>query len=141
MSIVVRSLFTALSVVPLLQAGRRLPWLSRTPSENDANFVAVADLAELEDVFAASGEGTIVLFLHDPFCPVSAGARRRVREAGGEVFLVNVSRQHELNHAIAERTGVRHESPQAFVLRDGKPIWYASHAGITTEGLTTARDR
>ena len=135
------SLLAALSVVPLLQVGRRLPWLSRTPSESDARFVDVADLAELDRVFSASDEGTVVLFLHDPYCPVSAGARRRVRAAGGEVFLVNVSRQHELNRAIAERTTVRHESPQAFVLRDGKPIWYASHGGITTEGLVTARDR
>jgi bacillithiol system protein YtxJ len=141
MSNIVPSILAALSVVSLLQVGRHRPWLRRAPGDGAADFVTVADLAALDRVFAASDEGTVVLFLHDPFCPVSAAARRRVEDAGGDVFLVNVSRQQELNLIIAERTGVRHESPQAFVLRDGKPIWYASHGGITTEGLVTARDR
>jgi bacillithiol system protein YtxJ len=41
---------------------------------------------------------------------------------------------------VALRTGVRHESPQAFVLLDGVQIWNASHADITTERLAAARD-
>ena len=32
--------------------------------------------------------------------------------------------------AIANLTGVRHQSPQAIVLRDGKPVYHASHYDI-----------
>jgi bacillithiol system protein YtxJ len=81
-----------------------------------------------------------VLFLHDPYCPISARARSRVTDAGGEIHLVDVSRQHDLNREIATRTGVRHESPQLFVLRDGKPVWHAAHGQISTESLAYARD-
>lgn len=98
------------------------------------------DDAALDALFARSHEGTIVLFLNDPYCPVSARAHGRVTDAGGEIHLIDVSRQHALNRAVQERTGVRHESPQAFVLRDGEPVWHASHGRITTEDLIDARD-
>ena len=38
----------------------------------------------------------------------------------------------------ATRLGVRHETPQAIVLRDGKPVWKASHFRITADALTQA---
>jgi bacillithiol system protein YtxJ len=31
--------------------------------------------------------------------------------------------------------GVRHETPQAILLRDGVPVWSASHFRITAEAL------
>lgn len=134
-------LLSALSIFPTLQVGRRRSWLGRGSKSGEAEIVPVANLSELDSVFTASEEGPVVLFLHDPYCPISARAHQRVREAGGEIHLVDVSRQHDLNRAVAERTRVRHESPQAFVLRDSKAVWYASHGGITTEGLAAARDR
>lgn len=39
---------------------------------------------------------------------------------------------------IEERTGIRHESPQAIVMRGGEPVWHASHRGVTQEALTRA---
>jgi bacillithiol system protein YtxJ len=33
---------------------------------------------------------------------------------------------------------VRHESPQAILLRDGKPVWKASHFRITAGALAQA---
>jgi bacillithiol system protein YtxJ len=133
-------LTTALSLALLLQLVSRPGLLDRIGRRHfGVRFVPVADLDALERVFTASDESTVVLFLHDPYCPISARAHRRVGQAGGEIHLIDVSRQHELNRAVAERTGVRHESPQAFVLREGKPVWYASHGAITTEGLDTAR--
>ena len=38
----------------------------------------------------------------------------------------------------ARRTGVAHQSPQAFVVRDGKTVWDASHFDITAEAVEAA---
>jgi bacillithiol system protein YtxJ len=38
------------------------------------------------------------------------------------------------DHAAA-RLGVRHETPQAILLRDGRPVWNASHFRITADAL------
>jgi bacillithiol system protein YtxJ len=47
------------------------------------------------------------------------------------------SPQHARNvsTAIAERTGIRHESPQAIVLKDGKPVYHASHYDVTASDV------
>jgi len=45
-----------------------------------------------------------------------------------------------LSSAIAEATGVRHQSPQAILLRDGEAVWDTSHGRITEEALGEALD-
>jgi bacillithiol system protein YtxJ len=39
---------------------------------------------------------------------------------------------------VAVTTGVRHQSPQAILLRDGRAVWNGSHGGITAEALERA---
>lgn len=141
MRFVVPVLTAALLLIPMMFLVQRWPWLGRGSNASSAEFVAVGDTEGLDNLFEASNEGPVVLFLHDPYCPISARAHRQVQSAGGLVHLVDVSRQHELNRVIEERTGVRHESPQAFVLRHGRPIWFASHCAIITEGVASARSR
>lgn len=40
-----------------------------------------------------------------------------------------------LSLAVAERTGVRHESPQVICLVGGKAKWHLSHHAITAAAL------
>ncbi len=55
-----------------------------------------------------------------------------------EVALIDVRRFHRLGQAVARRTGVRHESPQVIVLRDGAAVWDADHRAITAEAVAEA---
>ena len=41
-----------------------------------------------------------------------------------------------LAQRIAERFGIRHESPQAIVLYRGEPVDHASHSGVTPRFVT-----
>ena len=84
-----------------------------------------------------------VLYKHSPVCGLSMRARRQVRrflEAHPDlpVYVVDVIRQRELSREIEECTGIRHESPQAIVLRGGDPAWHGSHRAVTEEALTRA---
>jgi bacillithiol system protein YtxJ len=99
-------------------------------------FVPVSDLAALDDWFPRSG--IVVLFLHAPRCWISRLAYRHVARLGGEVALVDVARDHDVKRAIAERTGVRHASPQAIVLHGGHVIWSASDFAITAAAVRRA---
>jgi bacillithiol system protein YtxJ len=40
-----------------------------------------------------------------------------------------------VSDAAARRLGVRHETPQALLLRDEKVVWNASHFSITASAL------
>jgi bacillithiol system protein YtxJ len=113
-----------------------------TRAAGGERFAPLADAAALDAALARSHEAPVLLFLHDPHCPISRRAwgemARLPAEATARAFLVDVSRQHALSDAVEERTGVRHESPQALVLRGGKAVWDASHFAITAEEVTDA---
>ena len=99
-------------------------------------FTPVADHAALDRLLTTAG--TAVLFLHDEGCPTSHRAHGEMTRLGGEVALIDVRRQRHLTRAIAGLTGVRHESPQVIVLRDGRAAWAASHRAITAEAVARA---
>ena len=49
-----------------------------------------------------------------------------------------VREDRPLSLAIAERTGVAHESPQVILLSGGRPCWHASHRAVTLAALREA---
>ena len=85
----------------------------------------------LTQLLSASEQAPVVLLKHDPFCGISLAAVRALATVPAPVHVVDVARQHELSDRLAERTGVRHESPQVLVLRGGAVVWSASHRAIT----------
>ena len=97
----------------------------------------VRDAQELERAFE---EPWALVFKHSTRCPVSTAAHRemaefRRRHPGAAVYVVHVVEQRELSKALSERTGIRHESPQAIVLVAGSVTWCDSHEGVTAEAL------
>lgn len=54
------------------------------------------------------------------------------------VGLVIVQAARALSDEIAVRTGVEHETPQVFILRDGEVLWTASHGQISAEAVEVA---
>jgi bacillithiol system protein YtxJ len=111
-------------------------------SQSAAEFVAVADAAALEEWFARSKDAPVILFKHSTTCPISARAHKQMsqlsRAAVGDVALVVVQTARPVSEEIARRTGIEHHSPQAIILRDGKPVWDASHFDITTDAVERA---
>ena len=104
----------------------------------ETQFTTVADEEALEELFARSQEGPVVIFKHSNTCPISAMAYGRMKEFGSGVALVVVQQSRELSREVEARTGVRHESPQVLVLRRGEPVWTASHFDITAEAVRRA---
>jgi bacillithiol system protein YtxJ len=46
------------------------------------------------------------------------------------IYLVDVLAQRPLSNAIEATLGIRHESPQAFVFRQGAVVWHGSHRRV-----------
>jgi bacillithiol system protein YtxJ len=107
-------------------------------SPQESNFVAVEDQSALEELIARSHAAPVVLFKHSLTCPISARAYRQMQAYDGEVALVVVQRARAVSREVEARTGVRHESPQAIILRDGKAAWSASHFDVTAEAVAEA---
>jgi bacillithiol system protein YtxJ len=101
-------------------------------------FISVDDTGGLEAVFARSKEGPVLLFKHSLTCPISAAAYTQMGRLDHDVALVVVQKARDISREVESRTGVRHESPQALIILDGKVIWSDSHWGITTDGVEKA---
>ena len=95
-----------------------------------ANFIKVDSLDSLDRLFTQSYERPIVLLKHSVTCGISSGVYRIVEAVAADVNVVVIQTHRELSNEIAVRTGVRHESPQALVIRDGRPVYHASHYDI-----------
>jgi bacillithiol system protein YtxJ len=96
--------------------------------------------AELEQALA-DGRGPVLLFKHSPTCGTSALAYEDLLEAmaadrvAAPVYLIHVRRHREISDAVAARFKLRHESPQAILVRDGRVLWSASHHGAHADAI------
>ena len=102
------------------------------------HFTQITDRQALEQLMARSHEAPVVLFKHSSTCPISSHAYKQMSQVEREVSLVVVQRARDLSGEIASVTGVRHESPQAIVLRNGEAVWTASHFDITAGAVEEA---
>lgn len=104
----------------------------------DNHFVKLSDTDSFEHLLKLSTEQPVVIFKHSTSCSVSASAYRELSRCENEVNLVEVQSSRELSNRIESDTGVRHESPQVLVLRNGKVVWKASHWSVTSEAVNDA---
>lgn len=101
----------------------------------NANFIKVESSDVLEELFSKSNEKPIVLFKHSVTCPISFDVYNEVSNVGKDVYLVVVQSARAISNLIAEKTNIRHESPQAIILKNGAPVYHASHYDISSDDI------
>jgi bacillithiol system protein YtxJ len=104
----------------------------------------VKALDELEHLLASSHGNPLLLFKHSHTCGISAEALdellSHVEQDAERVqyAIVTVQTHREVSNAISARLGVRHETPQAILVREGKAVWSASHFRVNAAELKKA---
>ena len=102
---------------------------------------------DLDAAIAASADRPLLLFKHSLTCGTSAFALEQIEEFLSEpawpvdASVVHVPTGRALSNAIAEHFGIRHETPQALLIRNGQIVWHASHYRITRREMTAALER
>lgn len=95
-----------------------------------ANFIKVESLGDLNELFERSSERPVVLFKHSNSCGISSHVLEMASDVEADINVVVIQEHRDISDEIAERTGHRHQSPQVFVIKDGKPVYHATHYGI-----------
>ncbi|MEC7723899.1 MAG: bacillithiol system redox-active protein YtxJ [Planctomycetota bacterium] len=100
-------------------------------------------LRDVDALDTALAQPRVLLFKHSPICPISATARAEYKlfqldHPDAPTVFVDVVASQPLARAVAERSGVRHESPQAILFEAGEATWDASHSAITSAALAAA---
>ncbi|MCA0377138.1 MAG: bacillithiol system redox-active protein YtxJ [Gemmatimonadetes bacterium] len=85
----------------------------------------------------------LLVFKHSDSCVISIAVKREfdaflAAQVSTPVAtrLVVVQRERRLSDALAEVLQVRHESPQALLVQQGRVLWHASHRRITADALS-----
>ena len=100
-------------------------------------------LTEPNDLEAAeqqSYERPVLIFKHSTRCSISSMSLDRFErsfssDAPFEVYFLDLITHREISNLIAEKFGIRHESPQVILIKEGKPFYDTSHMAINYKEL------
>src|SRR5215203_4833501 len=102
----------------------------------------VSDIAGLDQAIDESRERPVLLFKHSRTCGISCEALDELHShvasgvTGAAYKVITVQSHRGLSDTAARRFGIRHETPQALLIRGGEVVWNASHFRITAEELS-----
>lgn len=97
---------------------------------------------QLDELDRLSEAAPVVIFKHSTRCSISSAALDRVERKWDQSkhpevkpFYLDLIKYREVSHAIAERYGIEHQSPQLLVISGAKCIYDNSHFGISYNDL------
>ncbi len=93
---------------------------------------------QLDEVDQLSKDKPILLFKHSTSCPISAMALSRFerafhQDAAFDLYYLDLISYREVSNEIAQRYGIRHESPQVLLIKSGTVVYDTSHTAISFE--------
>jgi bacillithiol system protein YtxJ len=107
-----------------------------------AQVQELTDRSDFDALLERSKEGPVALLKHSIACPISAQGQKEFvgLEDDGDppLYAVVVQYARDLSGHIAETLGVRHETPQVLLIKDGEAFYDASHSDISTDALRAA---
>ena len=101
-------------------------------------------IEDLDRLLAQTSDRPLLLFKHSLTCGTSAEALDELLDhihhdkLDANYAIVTVQSHREISNAVAARLGIRHETPQALLIRDGRVIWSASHFRVTAAAVQSA---
>ena len=100
-----------------------------------ARITEVDSIEKLNQLFKSSDENPVLIYKHSVTCGISDNVYEDVKDVDANVNIVIVQTGRDISNEIEMRTGIRHASPQAIILKGGKAVYHASHYDITAEDL------
>jgi bacillithiol system protein YtxJ len=105
--------------------------------------MSIQQLHTLEDLQQyVAKPGKKLLFKHSTTCPISAKANEEfqayLKDTDTAAAVVLVIEDRPVSNQIAEEFGIKHESPQLFLLEDNEVRWNTSHWKITRDAIKEA---
>ena len=108
---------------------------------------------ELHRLIAESESRPVLLFKHSHTCGVSMealdelvahlndrprGSASHEVASSPQYAMVTVQTHRAVSNAVAQKLGIRHETPQALLIREGRVVWSASHFRVTAAAVENA---
>lgn len=100
---------------------------------------SIEQLSEIDEI---SKTQPVLIFKHSTRCSVSAASLNRLErkwdseKAGSLVmYFLDLIAYREISNELVRKFGVKHESPQVLMIKEGECIYHNSHFGISFDEL------
>ena len=113
----------------------------------ETDWMQLASEDSVEEVFTASGARVQLILKHSQSCAVSFFAKQNLDSVPLEEWpemdrsMVEVVRFRPISQYLAQKTGVRHESPQVLVVANGEVIFHTSHSEVNKLNIQQAYEK
>ncbi|MBO9570642.1 MAG: bacillithiol system redox-active protein YtxJ [Chitinophagaceae bacterium] len=105
-------------------------------------WINLENEAQLAQIDTVSFERPQLIFKHSTRCSISSVIKNRLSKgalpAGIDFYFLDLIAYRTLSNAIAEKYGIRHESPQVLLIKDGKCVYNESHSAVYMEDILDA---
>lgn len=108
-----------------------------------ADMTKMTSIEQLNSAVEATEDQPLLLFKHSTRCPISSNAYQEMNDylhnnanENVKYGIIYVVEDRPVSNEAAEKLGVKHESPQAILIKKGIPVWHTSHSDITRATLT-----
>ncbi|MEX0610230.1 MAG: bacillithiol system redox-active protein YtxJ [Balneolaceae bacterium] len=110
-------------------------------AETDFGWDVISTEEEVDEILLASNYKPQVIFKHSTRCATSFFARTSLEtfpeseKQNADFYLVDVISNRPVSLYLADKFGVRHESPQLIIIKNGEILWHGSHHEVQVEKL------
>lgn len=103
-------------------------------AENKSIRIDLDHKDQWKDILNMSEENVVFIFKHSSRCGISSMVLNRfekeITERDKTYYYLHIQAHRDLSNWLAEELGIRHESPQLIVLKNGKVIAHDSHYAL-----------
>jgi bacillithiol system protein YtxJ len=104
------------------------------------------DLTTIQELEAALAPDPkpVLLYKHSTQCGICDAAIEEVQSFEAKhpdaatIYYLDLLAHRDVSNAIAQKLGIRHESPQLILLKEGKPVAVLNHRAIRADALAKA---
>ena len=110
-------------------------------SKSNFDWIELTSIEQLNEIIEQSTEKPVLLFKHSTRCSISSMAKSHFEsewKLSNDIcptYYLDLIEFRPVSNAIAEKTGVEHQSPQVIVLKNKEVIYQASHNGIDAKEI------
>ncbi len=106
------------------------------------NWENLQNISQLEEIKRMSDTKPVLIFKHSTRCSISSMAwdrmRRNWKDSDTEKvtpYYLDLISYRDVSNAVATEFGIRHESPQVILIKNGEAVYDNSHMGINYQEI------
>jgi len=113
----------------------------KTTGEGQDEWINLTDENQLNEIIVESRSKPVIIYKHSTRCGLSTVAYQRLQNGldkltpQASLYYLDLIQYREVSAKVSEIFGVRHQSPQVLIIKNGAAAYMASHHEIVVNDI------